>query len=381
MDENENINLLPSNVKQIGSINEGRKIYIEDYVCTYIQQFAQSALNDEKIAILVGKNIEINNESILFISGVIKGEFSRLEKNMNVLTEKSWDYIHEQRKLFFDGLKIVGWVYIQPGYGDYLNENLINYHINNFGEDFQVLFLFDPMEKVNGFFSYDKIKKQPIMFKGYFIYYERNDGMHEYMLQNKVSKLKNEKNEDAGNSDTQNIKKTVKPKAKVRTAQTKSRNSAEQKKMVNLFGTLSFVLFLVCFIMGAGLIQNDDRISKLEQQIAAIDNSYQYLLTKVKDDNSQNVFAAQNDIPVTTQTITEVITETMTEKLTEKLTESPTKAPKNFQNYTVSQGDTLSSICRKFYGDDTMIKEVLEFNDISDPDKICFGNIIKLPEK
>ena len=43
---------LPTNIKQVGSISHGLKIYVEDYVYTYIQQYASFAECDEKIGIL-----------------------------------------------------------------------------------------------------------------------------------------------------------------------------------------------------------------------------------------------------------------------------------------------------------------------------------------
>ena len=39
---------LPSNVKQMGSIEEGIRIYVEDYVYTYLYQYARSGGNKEK---------------------------------------------------------------------------------------------------------------------------------------------------------------------------------------------------------------------------------------------------------------------------------------------------------------------------------------------
>jgi len=396
MSENENINL-PTNIKQIGSIDAGRKIYMEDYVHTYIQQFSSITFNDERIAVLIGKNIEINGEKILFISGAIQGKFTVMEKNITILTEKSWQYINKQIKTFFDGLKVVGWIYIQPGYGDCLNENLSNYHLNNFKESYQVLFINDPMEKTSSFFAYNENKNQLEQLKGYIIYYERNDGMHEYMLESKTTKLKNEKNEDAGNSDSKIIQKSV--KSRPRTSHIKTKSAIEQKKIINLFGSLSFVLFLVCFIMGAGLIQNDDRISKIEQQLDNIDNSYKYLLTVVKQDNSQNVFAAQDiqnqtttkeeqeaKTEITTQnnvkTTTEITTQNNIQVTTEKEIQNTTIDYSQLQDYKIKQGDTLSSICRKFYdGDSSRVKEILEINGFEDPDQIHFGDVIKLPKK
>ena len=84
--------VLPANVKQIGSITGGSRIYMEDYACTYLQQYAQCEPSREKAAFLVGKSCEIDGEEILFISGVIKGKYTVRRGGMTELTEKSWQY-------------------------------------------------------------------------------------------------------------------------------------------------------------------------------------------------------------------------------------------------------------------------------------------------
>ena len=47
--------------------------------------------------------------------------------------------------------------------------------------------------------------------------------------------------------------------------------------------------------------------------------------------------------------------------------------------YEVEQGDTLYTISRKIYGDAAYVQEICELNQISDPDKIHYGQKIVLP--
>lgn len=415
---------LPTNIKQIGSISEGLKVYMEDYVCTYIQQYAAGSGCEEKIAVLVGKEQVIDGEQILFISGAVAGKYTEYKDNMETLTEQSWIYIQEQIDIYFKGLKVVGWLYVQPGYGDYLNDNHRNYHITFFEEKYQVLFLTDPMDKISSFFAWNNDASGLKALTGYIIYFERNEGMHEYMLNNKVSRISELKEV---NSTTEAILGTIDTKfnqarenkrgRKPRTSRIRERAVNEQKKMVNLLGSLSAVLFLVCFIMGAGLIQNDDRISKLEEQLAAIDNSYKFLLSQIKEDKTQSVFAAQQSTELikenttvkeeqTTQAITAETTVTQTETVTENTTAEqttvqvteekiqPTTSNVKDENnettikptlnipdtYTVKEGDNLSFISRKFYGTDKMMDKIMEVNGLDNPNTIYFGKVLKLPK-
>ncbi len=131
---------LPTNIKQVGNISHGLKIYVEDYVYTYIQQYASFAESEEKIGVLTGKKEFIENEDVLFINGIIQGKFSKNEAGMEVLTEKSKGYIKEEMIRYFPDDEILGWLYIQPGYGDFLNSTLINYHEKNFKKILQRTF-------------------------------------------------------------------------------------------------------------------------------------------------------------------------------------------------------------------------------------------------
>lgn len=425
---------LPTNVKQIGSISQGIKIYVEDYVYTYIQQYASFAECEEKIGVLTGKRRVYENGDVLFINGVIQGKFSETDAGMEVLTEKSQIYIDEQMALYFPDDEILGWVYIQPGYGDFLNTNLINYHESNFKKYYNVLFLFDPLEKVNGFFCENEVTGNLEGVRGYFIYYDRNEGMHEYMLQNRLTKPKEaEILTDGENYDerespekgetpegipdlvTEKIRKSFNKERQPmpRTVRQKGKVVTEQKKLVNFLGTLSAVLFCACFVMGAGIIKNDDRINNVEKQMAAMDNSYTYLIKAMKEGNVQNVFAAQNgesdfskaQKPETdftkpleeTSFAKESETETVSDKVIEKSTTTTTlqstlgketeetsksvvQATSNVpEKYKVQEGDSLSSISIKFYGTKAKMKDIMAKNNLENPDMIYYGKIIYLP--
>lgn len=47
--------------------------------------------------------------------------------------------------------------------------------------------------------------------------------------------------------------------------------------------------------------------------------------------------------------------------------------------YKVERGDTLYTICQKIYGDTTYVQKICELNQITDPDKIRYGQKIILP--
>ena len=353
---NEEVNALPNNIKQIGSINDGNRIYMEDYACTYLEQYAHMD-SKEKIAVLVGRNLTVDNENILFISGVIQGRYTVAANGITELTEKSWQYINKQMKLYFRDLDIVGWSYIQPGYEDYISDKLCNFQKANITKGFQVLYIMDPTENITGFYRWNNADSVFDAVKGYIIYYEKNEGMHEYMLENKIKERPTEnivkiKNEDAGSRAREAASKRTSYRAR-------KRIMANQNKAANLLGSVSFVMLLVCFILGAGLVQNDDRINEMEMKIAELENRLQ---------GTQSVFALSSNETTEETTITEQTTET---------TQIQTEQAKHTE-YKVQKGDTLIGISKNKYGTASKVNEIRELNEIAG-NKIVVGETLLLP--
>lgn len=355
---NEENNTLPTNVKQVGTINDRTsRIYVEDYVCTYIDRYSRSEPSKEKIGILIGKTIEVDDAEALFISGVVQGKYTIKKNGMIELTEKSWQYVKKQMSLYFDGLQIVGWVYIQPGFEDYIGENICNFQKNNWARGLQTLYIVDPSENVNSFYKWNSENMMFNQIKGYVIYYEKNEGMHEYMLENKVKIDEN--------TDKPEIKKDAGAEARAVAAnkRTKYRSSIriskDSKKMINLLGGVSFIMLMVCFVMGAGLIQNDERIRSLEDKLTFLEASFK---------ESQGVFASQTMSETASQPTTQTTAQTTVQQTTQA-------APKK---YVIQEGDTLIKISKKLYGDVSNVSKIKELNNI-DGSTIVVGKTLVLP--
>ena len=65
---------MPKNVRQIGNNSSDKKIYVEDYVMTFIRQLAGDNYSSSKTAVLVGQYVRIENASMIFISGALELE-------------------------------------------------------------------------------------------------------------------------------------------------------------------------------------------------------------------------------------------------------------------------------------------------------------------
>ncbi|QBB66287.1 LysM peptidoglycan-binding domain-containing protein [Intestinimonas butyriciproducens] len=55
--------------------------------------------------------------------------------------------------------------------------------------------------------------------------------------------------------------------------------------------------------------------------------------------------------------------------------------PERSETYTVAAGDTLSAICRRFYGDASLYGRLAAANGIANPNLIHPGQVLKLPAR
>ena len=417
----------PANIKQIGTIDKGLRIYVEDYVATFIQQYAQAAGSNERLAFLIGKYVTIDSQAVLFISGAIEGRYCLEERGAMEFSDKSREHMLDTMDKYFSSLEVVGWVQSQPGYGTYLNSKYYNYHMENFKKDFQVLLVTDPIQKLSSFFVYND-SSELTESRGYFIYYDKNKAMHEYMIDNKSQNFAmphkindSKKDDDEIFNEKEEEPKAISRPVSLRAASTSSSPGSKNRTAVNIRGSgtatydhrriinmltgLCAVMFLVSFIMGAGLLKSDDRISLLEQNLVALNTAYRNLahsneqivsafatgapitansaLVVTEDGNklleAENAKAAEAAFaPVPPESVIPEPVALTLPQIAEIQTPSLASVP---ETYMVQQGDSLIGISQKFYGSREMVEKIMEANNITDPDKIFFGKILLMPKQ
>jgi len=435
---------LPTNIRQIGNTDGlSMKIYMEDYVCSYLKQYAESGGHTEKIAFLVGKYMIIDAVPYVFVHGVIQGVHSEYIDNMESFTNDSYEHAEEELARYFPGSEILGWMQSQPGYGVHLNPSYADYHMNNFTRPYQVLFVMDPIEKLNVFYMWNAEMTGVEETGGYFVYYDQNKGMQEYMNNNRISRAKAReiaKKTDELPSTRLKIFEDSQPKRKakedkkeeaparapsrrsgmmssMKTTQREERGVEDVRKMSNLLIGLCAVLFITTFIMGAGLLQSDSRISALENAIVTIDNNHVVIADQIRQLASMPTFAVQDShaqavsggnvadntghyelappaatpeptvTPPPTPSPEPVVTPTPSPQPTSppmpEATPPPEEATPTFANvpevYVIQPGDTLFAISQMFYGDIGMVTRIMEINDIEDANHIVIGQALILP--
>ncbi len=404
---------LPRNFRQIGSGEDYRKVYIEDYVMTYIRKLWEQDGQEYQAGVLMGNCKKYGGETYLFISGAVRAEGVEQEGSDLKFTDKVWTDLYEKIKQYFNSLEIVGWFYARNDSVREIGSGLFQTHVDNFGGIDKVLFLIDKSEKEEEFYAYEN--GQLVRLSGYYVYYEKNEQMQEYMVEQAPSESVDKQNEDRV---TSNYRLLVQEKQDTHT----------KKKLSGTLYTICTCLVIVVLAAGTLLVQDYDRMKQLENQVHQLavsvlkPNSETIAVEQINGDvyptkedltnqqtlpTQENISTEESDLLQTatkvtsaeeTETTKETIIETTTEIITtaETTTETTTVSEENSiestaaeeaQNvggqagyyYTVKKGETLTSICVAVYQSDHMVSAIKEANGIEDGDKIYPGQEIYLP--
>ena len=181
---NEGIFQLPRNVRQIGTTDQNYRVYMEDYVYTFLGRAAASGENKEEeerhLAVFMGETKWDAGTCCLFIRGAVLVSGGEISREHVEFTDAMWQQIHEDAEKYFEGEEIVGWFLGGRMQQMEVTEMILRIHLKHFGGE-KVLMLMDPVENEEAFFHYENsfMVKQ----SGFYIYYEKNLQMQNYMIE------------------------------------------------------------------------------------------------------------------------------------------------------------------------------------------------------
>lgn len=162
-------NMLPQNILPIGGhVEENKNIYISQAVYKQIHKFTRNKNTNESGGILVGTTIEEFGKTNIVISSFVEAKFCEATPTTLKFTHETWEYVHQEMEKKHPGGKIVGWIHTHPDFGIFLSEYDRFIHQNFFKEDYQVAYVVDPIQKMEGFYFWidGKIEK----CRGFYIY-------------------------------------------------------------------------------------------------------------------------------------------------------------------------------------------------------------------
>lgn len=155
----------PKNIRQIGEANKEKRIYLEDYAVAYLRQV--------KGAVLLGETVKIRGNRCYFVSGAVEvpeGDF----------TEENWAYVTEEAERSFGELSVVGWFLRAEEIPEELDEEDMHVYKEHFPGREAILVVYNELEKEEAvYLTLDGFLRRQ---NGYYIYYERNPQMQEYLI-------------------------------------------------------------------------------------------------------------------------------------------------------------------------------------------------------
>ena len=355
-DKNQVLFQMPKNIRQVGQIQGRKRIYVEDYVMTYVKQLGARTSSGHRVAVLLGQFVTTPAESSIFIWGAMEARKMPRE-GMIDFSEEVWTALYSDIQRYFSNLEIVGWVLTEPGVSMTVNSNLEKLHLNYFAGQDKTLLLYDSVQHEEVFYRYDqnKLCRQD----GYYVYYEKNEEMQNYMI---------EWNGGGKKKEAVLLDGTVKEIRKIL-------EEKKEKKRRNAAG-----MAYIC-VMGVALLFIVCCVSILNQ----------YGTSPAVQETLNTLSSQQVTSPPTSQTDIQA-SETKEEEPTGQTTEVVQKAEPIEENdvaqgseeeetyYVVKEGDTLVSISRKYYGTMKGVERIMEANGIKNEKKLKIGQELVIPK-
>jgi nucleoid-associated protein YgaU len=382
MKKNNDLVRLPKNIKQIGDIKGSKKIYIEDYAINFINE-AHLDENSSVFGVLVGSVQKSGSDRYIFIKGAIRAEDVFISETEIMVSDSDWTHIYETIGQYFTNQEIVGWFLSMDGINASTFRTIKKTHLNLFASAEKTLFIFDRQENEKYFCIYEN--EQLMRKKGYVIYYERNEEMQNYLVDQRNKKQIRVENVELLNNDISVEKNTA---VKEQPHRNDDKAIGKVQSFVNYCANVAMVL-LVLFI-GVYLVNNRNRIT----DTLAVNETETTITSVIKIDGE--VYPTTSEVLMTSSEVYQVQEQTTQNNETEEtlpdeqqtenettseayITVSNNVTGTQYSEHIVKTGDNLYTISKQYYGDYSKIAAIMELNGIENMDKIYIGQTIKLP--
>ncbi len=343
----------PKNVRQIGNVCDEPKIYVEDYVDTYLNQLRTKAVDAPTGAVFTGEIQKVDGQDVVYISGALRLQEIEIKGTDILIGKEVWDQAEADRKEFFPDLEIVGWCLVETGHPMGLNRGVNKVHSKSFGRENTIFVWKDALEADELFYAYKY--GELMQMGGHYIYYEKNPAMQNYMIstRKKIGVTPSEVVEDRA---AKNFRSAVKE-------QMEYRESRQNSRFVYV---MSVLLVVIVLAIGISTINNFDKMEAVQNSIETLSQSVDGQGTRsetVNEPESSDGSGLEQG-----QVSEDVVSQEAAEAgLSEE------------DFYTVEKGDTLDSISVKIYGDTSHVEAICKMNELSDGNLIFIGQKLLLP--
>lgn len=377
--------LLPKNIRQIGSPVGHTKVYIEDYVITFLNSLSMDKNTYVRGAILFGEKKTIEDDTIIYVKGAIEGQNLELDLDETVFNDEVWREIYQQKDRLFPRLEVIGWALLRMGFSVRLNDKIKKTHFENFPGEGKVLYMIDDLENEDAFYVYrgQDLARQ----SGYYIYYDKNPMMQEYLAERREGMKESENYEKMmENMRDERLIRQFREKVSRKT------KSSQRKGRFRTFSTAAAVA--VMMIMGGTMYyyaQQDQSINFREVVNVAVNTMGKGVKEQVEDksETTEKTKTVTKVLDTQASTVekksTTAVKNTTAAQITTAKKTAATAAKKTnaskykYYKYTVKKGETLVSISRKVYGTQKLVKRIREANALSNQNQIYPGQKLIIP--
>lgn len=162
-------NILPQNILPFGErVEENKNIYILQKTYKDIRKFTRNKTTNESGGMLIGHVIEEFGKTNVVINGFVEAKHCEATPTTLKFTHETWDYVHAEMDKKYPGGKIVGWIHTHPDFGIFLSEYDKFIHENFFNEQYQIAYVVDPIQNIEGFYFWINGKIERC--KGFYVY-------------------------------------------------------------------------------------------------------------------------------------------------------------------------------------------------------------------
>lgn len=383
----------PRNFRQIGTPEGEKHIFIEDYVYTYLHP-AFLGMNERRVCILVGRTETHGKNTNIYVNGAFELPEIAYCGTAPVFQEKIRTEICSLIKRYFDGSTLLGWFYDEKGTAPCLTPELERIMKNFFGGNNRLLLLSDSLEKEETLYIYEDgaVHKK----EGYYIYYERNQAMQEYMIVSRKDTSQEVKPEEVRDEALKNYRELV-------------LNRPKKNFQLPAFHSLVYgsglLVVIAIIVVGISMFNNYEKMKKLETAVSvmeqkndssgtdpALDTETQTKLViedlagqvePTEKENAENLQVADNTAAPDNTAVPDSTTapDNTSDQAASASTQPKSEAEIILQQgyYIVQPGDSMISISKKIYQDASHVADLCAANGIENVDNIKVGEKLILP--
>ena len=341
----------PKNVRQIGNVSDEPKIYVEDYVDTYLNQLKEKAAKEPVMAVLAGEIVTQEGQEVVYISGAVRVEEVKTENGKLEFDIEASDRAEELRKEHFPTCQTIGWCLIESGNLMGQEQEAARIHERFFAKANSIFIHKDAVENEEVFYAYKF--GELMQMGGHYIYYEKNPDMQNYMIhaRRQIGVTPSEVVEDRAAKD-------------FRSAIREQLEAKEHHQNSRFVYAASILLIVVVLAMGISTMNNYDKME-------AVQTSLETLSQTVTEPKQKTETFSGKESKKDTQSVQKTGTVPEISTVQEQLGDE--------EYYEVVKGDTLDRISEKVYGDASHVDAICRMNGLSDGNLIYIGQKLLLP--